>query len=194
MTRRLAATLTALLLLTGCTMTTPSDPDPDSELRGPLVAQDVVRLDLRDPPTREEAGFAVGRNSLILERVGDSIDVEITLPTGVLRTDAFGVVLSGPLGLGPDDRADRALLVILNRRLPDVDAVRSELLEEADVLGLDPADIEAFADQVGNPPSRSDNRVLSATSPRSPEVSVEARHSSSGDWTLNYSFSFPDPA
>jgi hypothetical protein len=40
-------------------MTSSSDPEP----RGPLVAQDVVQLDLREPPTRQEAGFAEGRNS-----------------------------------------------------------------------------------------------------------------------------------
>jgi hypothetical protein len=114
-------------------MTSSSDPEP----RGPLVAHDVMRLDLREPLTREEAGFAEGRNSLILERVGEAIDVEITLPTGVLRTDAFGVSLLGPLGEAP---GGRAFDVGLNRRLPDIGAVRSELMEEAEVLGLDAAE------------------------------------------------------
>jgi hypothetical protein len=183
--RDLVLTLAILLLTSGCLVTSSSDPEP----RGPLVAQDVVRLDLSEPPTREEAGFAEGRNSLILERVGDAIDVELTLPTGVLKTDAFGVVLAEPVG---ETAADHAVEVVLNRRLPDLDAVRSELLEEADVLGLDPADIERFADEVANPPSDTDNRVLTGTHPQPPETSVEARYSNAGGgWVLNYSFSFP---
>jgi hypothetical protein len=139
--RDLVLALAILLLTSGCLVTSSSAPEP----RGPLVAQDVVRLDLREPPTREEAGFAEGRNSLILERVGDAIDVELTLPTGVLKTDAFEVRL--------------------NRRLPDIGAVPTELLEEADVLGLEAAEIQAFGDEVGSPPSASDNRFLAGTHP-----------------------------
>jgi hypothetical protein len=183
-TRRLATTLTALLLTTGCSMNGSSEFEP----RGPLVAQDVVRLDLREPPTRAEAGFAEGRNDLILERVGGAIDVEVVLPTGVLRIDAFGVVLAGPIGETAGDRAEE---VVLNRRLPDLDAVQTELMEEADVLGLDPKDIQAFVDQVGNPPSDTDNTVLTATTTQLPETFVEVRYSNAGEgWVLNYSFSF----
>jgi hypothetical protein len=156
-----------------------------------MVAEDVVRLDLREPPTREEAGFAEGRNSLILERAGEAIDVEITLPTGVLRTDAFGVVISGPLG---ETAGDRAVLVVLNRRLPDLDAVQAELLKEADVLGLDAQDISSFVDQVGTPPSDTDNQVLIGDNAQAPEAYVEVRYSNAGEgWVLNYSFSFPGP-
>jgi hypothetical protein len=136
--RDLVLTLAILLLTSGCLMTNSSDP----QRRGPLVAQDVVRLDLRELPTREEAGFAEGRNSLILERVGDAIDVELTLPTGVLKTEAFGVVLAGPVG---ETAADHAAEVVLNRRPPDIDALRSELMEEAEVLGLDAAEIQAVS-------------------------------------------------
>jgi hypothetical protein len=166
-------------------MTSSSDP----EARGPLVAQDVVRLDLREPPTREEAGFAEGRNSLILERVGDAIDVELTLPTGVLKTEAFGVNPLGPLGETAGDRADR---IGLNRRLPDVGAVRTELLEEADVLGLDTHEIREFAVQVDNPNVRG-NRVLTGNTAQPPAIEVDVRHSGGGGWVLNYSFSFRDP-
>ena len=177
------------LLLTGCTMTSSSDPSPSPAARGPLVAEDVVRLDLREPPTREEAGFADGRDSLVLERVGEAIDVEITLPSGVLKTEAFGVVLSGLPG---QTQTDAARMVVLNRRLADIDAVRSELLEEADVLGLDPAAIQSFAEQVGDPPSDTDNRVLNADPARLPQAYVEVRHSSAEGWVLTYSFTFPD--
>jgi hypothetical protein len=187
-TRRLAMTLIALLLTTGCLITSSSDPEP----RGPLIAQDVVRLDLREPPTREEAGFAEVRNSLILERVGDAIDVEITLPTGVLKTEAFGVVLAGPVG---ETAADHAAEVALNRRPPDLDAVRTELMEEAEVLGLDTAEIRAFIDQVGTPPNASDNEVLTGRSPQEPAIYVEARYDETEqDWGLNYSFTFPSAA
>lgn len=179
----------ALLLATGCTVSGSSEP----ELFGPLVAEDVVRLDLRDPPTREEAGFAEGRNSLILEQVGDAIDVEILLPGDrVLRTEAFGVGLSGPLGLRAGESADRLESVLLNRRLPDLDAVSTELREEADALGLDPKDIQAFVDQVADPPSDSDNRVLTASPAAPPAIDVEVRYGSDDDWILSYSFAFPD--
>jgi hypothetical protein len=188
--RRLAMTMTTLLLTTGCFMTSSSD--PDAGLRGPLVAQDVVRLDLREPPTREEAGFAEGRNSLLLERVGDAIDVEIILPAGVLKTDAFGVVLAGPTG---ETAGAYAVEVVLNRRLPDLDALQRELMEEAEVLGLDAAEIRAFVDQVGTPPSASDNRVLTGKSTEEPAIYVEARYDETvQDWGLNYSFTFPDAA
>lgn len=192
-TRLLTRLLTAVtaLLLTGCTMTSSSEPPPSPALRGPLVAEDVVRLDLRDPPNREEAGFAEGRDSLILERVGESIDVEISLPAGVLRTDAFGVVLSGAPG---ETGSAVARSVVLNRRLPDIEAVQNELLEEADVLGLDPKAIQAFVDQVGDSPSDSDNRVLTGRPGQPPATDVEVRYSNAGEgWVLNYSFTFPDP-
>lgn len=186
---RLSTTVIALLLTTGCTMT--SDPDPGP--RGPLVAEDVVRLDLRDPPTRQEAGFAEGRNSLVIERVGDAIDVEIVLPGDrVLRTEAFGVDLSGPLGLRPGESAERLHRVLLNRRLPDLDAVSAELMEEADALALDPKDIQDFVEQVGNPPSHTDNRVLVGAPEEPPAIDVEVRYGSDGDWILSYSFTFPD--
>jgi hypothetical protein len=186
--RDLVLTLAILLLTSGCLMTSSSDPQP----RGPLVAQDVVRLDLREPPTREEAGFAEGRNSLILERVGDAIDVELTLPTGVLKTEAFGVVLAGPVG---ETAGDHAVEVVLNRRLPDLDTVQRELMEEAEVLGLDAAEIRAFVDQVGTPPSASDDRVLTGRSPQGPAIYVEARYDEDEqDWGLNYSFTFPGAA
>lgn len=179
-------TMIALLLTTGCTMTGSSDP----ELRGPLVAEDVVRLDLREPPTREEAGFAEGRDSLIIERVGEAIDVEIVLPAGVLRTEAFGVVLSGSPA---QTTVEHARLVVLNRRLPDLEAVQAELLEEADVLALDPREIQEFVGQVGNPPTHSDRRVLIGSPATPPEIDVEVRYGSGGDWILNYNLTFPDP-
>jgi hypothetical protein len=186
--RRLAMTMTTLLLTTGCFMTSSSD--PDAGLRGPLVAQDVVRLDLREAPTREEAGFAEGRNSLTIQRVGDAIDVEVVLPTGVLKTDAFQVNLLGPPGEAAGDRATR---VVLNRRLPDLAAVQSELQEEAEVLGLDPGEVDAFAEQVSSPPSVADNRVLTGKGTGLPEIYVEARYDETEqDWGVNYSFSFRD--
>lgn len=188
---RLSTTVIALLLTTGCTMTSSSDSDP--ELRGPLVAEDVVRLDLRDPPTREEAGFAEGRNSLVIERVGEAIDVEIVLPDDrLLRTEAFGVDLSGPLGLRPGESADHLHRVLLNRRLPDLDAVSAALMEEADALALDPKDIQDFVEQVGNPPSDNDSRVLVGAPAAPPAIDVEVRYGSGGDWILSYSFTFPD--
>lgn len=185
---RLSTAMIALLLTTGCTMTSSSGP----ELRGPLVAEDVVRLDLRNPPTRDEAGFAEGRNDVILERVGDAIDVEITLPGDrLLRTEAFGVVLAGPVG---EPAGDHAVKVVLNRRLPDLEAVSAELLEEADALALDPADIQEFVDSVGSPPTHIDRRVLIGSPATPPEIDVEVRYGSSGDWILNYNLTFPDPA
>lgn len=163
--------------------------------RGPLVAEDVIRLDLRQPPTREQAGFAEGRRSVIFERVGPSIDVEITLPGGLLRTDAFGVVLSEPPGGSADGRART---IVLNRRLPDLAAVQRELLEEAPVLGLDPANIQAFVDDVRPTPRGGSLGGLTAVQAQPPETYVEVFYSkglSVGDvdsWVINYSFTFVD--
>lgn len=165
-------------------MPTPSEPD----LRGPLVAQDVLRLDLREAPTREEAGFAEGRNSVVFERVGDALDVELELPDGVLRVDAFGVALSGPLG---EQVGKQVELVVVNRRLPDVAAVRDALVEEAPLLGLDPADVEQWAGQVGG--SASTQRVFEGES-SGPAISAETRPSSGDDtWTITYTFDFAAP-
>ena len=180
--------LTALLLATACT--TPTDAEPAPERPGPLVAEDVVRLDLREAPTREEGGFAEGRNSLVLERVGAALDVEVVLPAGTLQTDAFGVVLAGPLDA---TAGDHVATVMLNRRLPDLSALEGELRQEAAVLGLAEADIAAFVDQVGSPPSRADGRVLVSSSER-PWIDLEARYDETEqDWGLDYAFSFDQP-
>ena len=191
-TRRawLPTALAALLLTTGCTLDQAREVQP----RGPLVAEDVIRLDLRQPPTREQAGFAEGRNSVIFERVGPSIDVEVTLPGGLLRTDAFGVVLAGPLS----GSGDQAVKVVLNRRLPDLAAVQRELLEEAPALGLDPAEIQAFVDDIRPTPAGGSQGGLTAAGTQQPASAVEVFFSkglSAGDavsWVINYLFDFPD--
>lgn len=61
----------------------------------------------------------------------------------------------------------------------DLHAVQTELLEEADVLGIDPADIQAFVDQVGEPPSDSDNQMLTGTTEQAPVFLVEVRYDAS---------------
>ena len=163
--------------------------------RGPLVAEDVIRLDLREPPTFEQAGFAEGRDSVIFERVGPFIDVEITLPGGLLRTDAFGVILSGPPGETPDHVATQ---VVLNRTLPDLAAVQRELLEEAPALGLDPAKVQAFVDNVRPTPRGGSLGVLTTMQAQPPETELELFYSkglADGDadsWVINYHFNFPD--
>lgn len=185
--RRCCTALLALLVLTnGCTMSTSSDPEP----RGPLVAQDVIRLDLREAPTREEAGFAEGRNSIIFERVGDAIDVEIELPEGVLKLDAFGVVLAGPRGPDGQRSGEGVELVVVNRAVPDVAAVRDALVAEAPLLGLDATEVRDWAERVGG--SASNQRAFEGR-PSNPGISIETRPSSGGErWTINYSFSFDD--
>jgi hypothetical protein len=70
--------------------------------------------------------------------------------------------------------------------------VRSELLEEADVLGLDADEIRALSGHVGKP-NVGYNRVLTGNTVQPPAIEVEVRHSSGGGWVLNYSFSFRDP-
>ena len=73
------------------------DDAPEPDVPGPLVAQDVLGLDVRERPTHEEAGFAEGR-SVIFERVREAIDVELELPQWLQRLDAVGVSRSGPAG------------------------------------------------------------------------------------------------
>jgi uncharacterized protein (DUF1778 family) len=141
---------------------------------------------------RDHEHVAVGSRTVEPVRV-------VGIPAHTCRTNndepacsTFGVVLAGPIGETAGDRAEE---VVLNRRLPDLDAVQTELMEEADVLGLDPKDIQAFVDQVGNPPSDTDNTVLTATTTQLPETFVEVRYSNAGGgWVLNYSFSFRNAA
>lgn len=65
-------------------------------------------------------------------------------------------------------------------------------MEEADALALDPEDIQELVDQVGNPPSDQDNRVLIGSNPAPPAIDVELRCGTDGDWVLSYSFTFPN--
>ena len=188
-----ALPLSMAIGLTGCEGDDVSDADPgptsSAPAGGPLVAQDVVRLDLREAPTREEAGFRPGERDLVLSRVGDAIDVELQLPGGTLITDAFGVSIGGPVGV-PDP--SYAATVVVNARGGSTDDVRTTLRAQAGVLDIDAAQVDTWADGAGTP-SRSGNRFFRATSTE-PRIEVEVRHDeSSNSWTLNYSFAFAEP-
>jgi len=184
-TRLLASMLAVLLLLTGCTVN--DEPDPD-EPSGPFVATDVARVDFREPLTREEAGLAPGRDSRIYERSGDAIDVEVQLPGGgVLRTEAFGLVLAGPVG---QDEPERVTELRLNVRRGDTADAAEALAEQASLLGLDPLAVQAW----GAAPTPTDQ--VFASPPGTFSASVQARRSS-GDastWTLNYDLRHQPPA
>lgn len=157
-------------------------PGPSAATANP--AADVVRLDLAAPPSRAAAGIDDGRDSLILERVGEALDVTITLPEGeVLRVPAVAVNIFTRPGGGPVE------LVVVNRRLEDAAAVRDALLTDAGSLRLAPADVEAWFARAGGAAS---SRVLTG-SPLGylvPEVSVRQDPGEGADYLVNYSFSW----
>lgn len=173
--------LLAALLLTGCTVDTDPGPAP---LPGPFVSEDVARIDFRAPLTREQAGLAPGRESRIYERTGDALDVEVQLPGGVLRTEAFGLVLAGPAGV---EEPEQITDLTLNVRSGSQADVAATLRAQAGVLGLDPAAVETWA-ALPEP----GNRVFTSPETVDPVASVEARRSSTapGTWTMNYNLNF----
>ena len=102
---------------------------------GPLVAEDVVRLDLREAPTREEAGLSSSRPDLVLSRVGEALDVELRLPGGTLALRAFGCNIGGgPIG---DQDSAYAGRIVVNVRAGATASVLEQLSEQVELLGLD---------------------------------------------------------
>jgi len=156
---------------------------------GPLVVQDVVRLDLRGAPTREEAGFRPGERDLILSRVGEAIDVELQLPAGTLALDAFQVNLGGgPIGEPDPSYAEEVLVSV---RAGDTAAVRDLLSEQAPVLGLDPEQVQDWATGAPTPDRRGNLFFRSAAT--EPAIEVEVRSENAESWILTYSFFFAQP-
>lgn len=156
---------------------------------GPLAAEDVVRLDLREAPTRQEAGFRPGDQDLVLSRVGDAIDVELELPEGTVRLDAFRVNLRG----GPDGQPEPSYAerVLVSVRTGDTESVRDQLSRNAAPLQLDPAEVQDWA--AGAPtPDRSGNQLFRSAAVE-PLIEVEVRSGPEQTWTINYSFSFDQP-
>ena len=187
-----ALALSAALVLAGCQGGGRTDGSPSATrgpgAAGPLVAEDVVRLDLREAPTREEAGLRDGERDLVLTRVGETLDVELQLPGGTLAVDAFRVNLGGPLG-EPDP--SYAQTVLVNVRAGDTAAVRDLLSGQASLLGLDPGQVQDWAAGAATPDRRGNRFFRSATT--EPAIEVEVRAEGAASWTLNYSFVFAQP-
>ncbi len=190
-----AVTLTVVVGLTGCVggdVSNGGSADPTGSPVGPLVAEDVVRLDLREAPTAQEAGIGPDRRDLVLSRVGEAIDTELELPGGRLSLDAFGVsIAGGPIGEPDPAYAGR---IVVNVRSGGTTEVEQLLLDQAAVLGIDPEEVRQWAAQVGTP-DRRDSRFFEAPAATSgPEIFVDIRwEESGGNFTLNYSFSFSGP-
>lgn len=136
MLRTLAAALAAATALGGCVMRTDEPATRGEEFQ----RTQRVALDLREPPTRAEAGIEDGRGSLIVERRGaEPLDVELTLPNdAVLALPAIGVVFSAP----PDDPAGPVESVTVNRTAASLAEARDMVLGDARALGIDAADVE----------------------------------------------------
>lgn len=183
--------LAAVVLgLTGCVVSIEGGDGPDGSPIGPLVAEDVVRLDLREAPTAQEAGIGPDRPDLILSSVGEAIDTELELPGGRLRLDAFRVNIGGgPVGEPSPAYAGR---IVVNVRGGGTAEVEHMLLDQAAVLGIDPEQVRDWAERFSTPEPY-DNTFFEAPIPASgPETSVEVRDSEQ-NWTLNYRFSFSGP-
>jgi len=168
---------------------TDDDPRPRTAPGGPLVAEDVVRLDLREAPDREEAGLRPGERDVVLSRVGAAIDVELELPGGTLAVDAFRVNLrGGPAGAPEPSYAERVLVSV---RGLDTAAVLDQLGGQAGTLGLDAARVQEWAAQSPTP-DRGGNQLFRSEAVE-PSIEVEVRSDSDETWTINYSFSFDEP-
>lgn len=132
-----------------------------------------VVLDLREPPTREEAGLVDGEATLIVERdPGGMLDVSFSLPNDeVLAVPAIGVVLTTAPGGEPDGPVES---ITVNRAAGDLAEARAALLADADVLELDAAEIDRYFAGV----SRGDRvrRVFQARPVGYIRVDVEVRH------------------
>ena len=187
-----ALALSAALVLVGCerdVMTDGSSRATQSPgAAGPLVAQDVVRLDLREAPTREEAGLRPGERDLVLSRVGEALDVELQLAGGTLSLEAFRVNLGGPLG-EPDP--SYAETVLVNVRAGGTAAVRDLLSGQALLLGLDAEQVRDWAAGAAIPERRGNRFFRSAAT--EPAIEVEVRSDRARSWTLNSSFVFAQP-
>ena len=120
----------------------PDEKPPPTRGRVFQETQRVV-LDLREPPTREEAGLEPGRSALIVEREpGGMLDVSFTLPNGeVLAVPAIGVVLSTS-STAPADGPVESITV--NRAADDLDEARAALIDGAKALGIDTAEVERY--------------------------------------------------
>lgn len=106
-------------------------------------SQSVV-LDLREPPTREEAGIAEGRNSLVVDRRpgGDPLRTSFTLPDGkVLEVPAVGVILAAAPAAGPGAPVET---LTVNRAAEDLAAAHEAVRADAATLGIDAAEVDAF--------------------------------------------------
>ncbi|HEV2890469.1 MAG TPA: hypothetical protein VGX28_08840 [Frankiaceae bacterium] len=136
-------------------------------------AEQRVELDLRTPPSREEAGLADGSGTLIIERESERmLDVSLTLPNGaVLEVPAFGVVLSTSVDAAPDGPVES---ITVNRRVDDLATARAALVANAPTLALDAAEVGAFFD--GVQPGPRETRVFASAGVGYLRIDVEVRH------------------
>lgn len=105
-----------------------------------------VHLDLREPLTRQRAGIAEGRNSVIVEPGPDQIlDVRFLLPEGkTLDVPAIGVVFSSPPGqitAPPEVQPEK---IVVNRVEPNLAQTESALRRAAEKFGFDPEPMQRF--------------------------------------------------
>jgi hypothetical protein len=111
------------------------------------VAGDSVRLDLRQPPSPAELGVSPDSDTTSVFRSSGRtmLDVDIRFPGGGrLRIPAIAYhAVIAPGGASVQDNE-----IVVNRVEASLDAAVAVLSADADLLGLDRAEIQSFADRV----------------------------------------------
>lgn len=142
----------AVALLGGCTVS--FDAGADDRATGTILRDDHATIDLRHRPTREEWGFAPGRNHQAYQAgtttPADTIATTVTLPTGTLQIPAFVVEASSGSTVthtSPDPLPPKEILV--QRRFPTPEQALRSLRNDAPALGFSRQDTDALLARVG---------------------------------------------
>jgi hypothetical protein len=148
--------LVVAMLTGGCTVTIGSDDDdgpttPEPRATG-FVEDERATLDLREPPTREELGFAEGRSSALYDRAAgsDGIRVRVLMPDGgeteLLAFSLSSTSLGDPLDAPDDPGTAPPSETVVNVRHESVEDAEAALREQADALSIPAEEIDyAFA-------------------------------------------------
>jgi hypothetical protein len=136
-----ALTAPAVLAVGGCNVQK-VDRKPKSELATEIERTNRASFDLTEPLTRDAVGLPDGRSGMVIGHTGGKPPIETTLRLpdgGRLSVVATGIAVQIPAE-APETRLPANL--ILNEEAESLEAAHQRLLDVADDLGLDRAEIE----------------------------------------------------
>ncbi len=177
----LAATLVAVLTLTGgCSVSTsPPDDDARTGTTRAVLVDDRLTLDLTDGLTRAEAGIAPGEATASYSRPGGEAAITATLvlaPDLRLERAVSLVAISGESVTDPEAEPTT---VELRRSVGGVDAAQAALDQDVADLGIPADEVAAWAEGARAAVARGDElsyrtRVFRAPDVGGLQVEVEA--------------------